>query len=457
MSCLIVLAVICAPTALNNNNGTSIPIPNDLQLNWMKTPYRTFHHFGICTYSGCEHNSGTSGELPALFNPSEANPEQWVLAAKSLGAGGAVLTSRHEGGFCLFPSNFTNYTIAQSPLKGRDLVREFIEACNKHNIKPSLYFAASCDGYHKNYDDVKTAQEYVDIQLNTLKELVTTYKGIEYIWFDHHGNPPGHKSGSSCDFLSGCICDPLMNTFWHNVDDLMRTYAPDVLIGGIDLGIGPTNPPDIKNHFNACNFTDDSHQNTASRCQTTPQPHGSVFGDMYRPIEITSSAASKGWFWHPGTSYMSSKSMVDDYFSLIGGGYFRILNFPPNSTGLIDEDALQSMSEVGDALRSFYASEITRVTMECKSGDKIQLMLEKPSTVGAVMLKEDLANGQRVTSYNVSLLGGHWSASELTIGTQRIHSVSPTAGSNISGIQVECQSVVGTANVTIVGFYASWM
>jgi len=70
---------------------------------WMGTMLRTFHHFDICTFTGCEHNSGTANASagsgpPSAFNPTAINASQWVLAAKAMGAGSAVMTARHEGG-----------------------------------------------------------------------------------------------------------------------------------------------------------------------------------------------------------------------------------------------------------------------------------------------------------------------------------------------------------------------
>ncbi|MFQ8804577.1 MAG: alpha-L-fucosidase [Alistipes indistinctus] len=59
-------------------------------------------------------------------------------AAKSLGAKYAVLTARHEDGFCLWPTKTTEYCVRNSPWKnGRgDVVKEFVEACRRHGIKP---------------------------------------------------------------------------------------------------------------------------------------------------------------------------------------------------------------------------------------------------------------------------------------------------------------------------------
>ena len=77
-------------------------------------------------------------------NPLTLNVSQWVANAKAMGARVAALTSKHEKGFCLWPSKFSNFTIVHSPTVGhRDLVREFTEACRMQGIKPGLYFTTT--------------------------------------------------------------------------------------------------------------------------------------------------------------------------------------------------------------------------------------------------------------------------------------------------------------------------
>lgn len=39
-----------------------IAAPSAAQRGWMGTMLRTFHHFDICTFTGCEHNSGTANK-----------------------------------------------------------------------------------------------------------------------------------------------------------------------------------------------------------------------------------------------------------------------------------------------------------------------------------------------------------------------------------------------------------
>ena len=75
----------------------------------------------------CPNWGSRSISRPRLFNPTALDPEQWVLAAKALGVQEICLTAQHEGGFALWPSNWTNYSVASSPwMDGKgDVLRQF--------------------------------------------------------------------------------------------------------------------------------------------------------------------------------------------------------------------------------------------------------------------------------------------------------------------------------------------
>ena len=123
-------------------------------------------------------------------------------SAKSLGAKYAVLTARHEDGFCLWPTKTTEDRVRNSPWKnGRgDVVKEFVEACRRHGIKPGLYFSpelqrtrnipaqgpASRGSGEKpwssitnlRWQDSAFVQKYRQLEVDQITELLTDYGPI---------------------------------------------------------------------------------------------------------------------------------------------------------------------------------------------------------------------------------------------------------------------------------------
>jgi alpha-L-fucosidase len=115
------------------------PLPSARQRDYIGWGLEMFVHFSITTFTG----SQTGDQDPRAFapDPKTLNVSQWVATAKALGAPVVALTAKHEAGFCIWPSNYSNYTIAASPTVGhRDLVREFVDECHKQDILPGFYF-----------------------------------------------------------------------------------------------------------------------------------------------------------------------------------------------------------------------------------------------------------------------------------------------------------------------------
>ena len=99
-----------------------ILIPNERQLDWYKRK-TAFIHFSINTFTGNEWGDGS--ESPELFNPTSLDCEQWMQVLRNAGFTNAILTAKHHDGFCLWPSQFTEHSVKNSPYKNGngDVVR----------------------------------------------------------------------------------------------------------------------------------------------------------------------------------------------------------------------------------------------------------------------------------------------------------------------------------------------
>jgi alpha-L-fucosidase len=96
----------------------------------------------------------------------------------------------NAGGFALWPSNYTMYSVAASPWKNGtgDVLREFADAANRHGIKICYYFQAADDGWgmQHRHDIAKlpnyTATSFVEASLGKIREILTDYGPVNRFW-----------------------------------------------------------------------------------------------------------------------------------------------------------------------------------------------------------------------------------------------------------------------------------
>lgn len=134
------------------------------------------------------------------FNPDLFDADEWADYAAKAGMKYAVLTTKHHEGFCLFDSKYTDFKITNTPF-GRDLVKEFVEAFRKRNIKVGFYYSL-IDWHHPEFTidmnhplrDHPKAEEisnnrnmsvYCEYMRNQVRELLTNYGDIDIMWFDY--------------------------------------------------------------------------------------------------------------------------------------------------------------------------------------------------------------------------------------------------------------------------------
>jgi len=152
------------------NKAVSV-VPTERQIAYMDTELNCIINFGMNTFTG--RKNGTGFEEPDLFNPTAFDAEQWVKIAKRSGMRGLILNCKHHEGFCLWPTEHTDYSVKSSCWRDGegDVVREVSDACRKYGIK----FGVSLSPLDYHEPTFGTGKPYDIFFKNLLRELLTNY------------------------------------------------------------------------------------------------------------------------------------------------------------------------------------------------------------------------------------------------------------------------------------------
>ena len=153
--------------------------PSPRQMAWQELEFTCFFHFGMNTFTNREW--GLKNTDPSNFNPTDLDARQWARTAKMAGAKLVVMVAKHHDGFCLWPTNYTDYSVKNSPWKdGKgDVIAEVAIACKEYGLKLGIYLSP-WDISSPLYG----TDEYNEHFKNQLRELLTNYGEISEVWFD---------------------------------------------------------------------------------------------------------------------------------------------------------------------------------------------------------------------------------------------------------------------------------
>lgn len=146
-----------------------LPIPTAHQLSWQQVEMAMFFHFGPNTFTDSEW--GTGHAPPSVFNPTRLNATQWVHVAKDSGFSRVILTAKHHDGFCLWPSEYTNYSVRSSPWRNGsgDVVSELAKAAEEAGVGLGLYLSP----WDRHEEIYGRTVPYNEFYLGQLRELLT--------------------------------------------------------------------------------------------------------------------------------------------------------------------------------------------------------------------------------------------------------------------------------------------
>jgi len=272
--------------------------------------YGLFSEIGTGEWSQANQNY-TVAEYESLaktFAPKEGCAREWCALAKRMGAKYVVFTTRHHEGFSLWNSKVNPYNSYNAC--GRDLVREFVDACREFDLKIGLY-SSLMDWHHpdswrcSNDPEARTRfLKYIE-DLNT--ELLTNYGKIDILWYD-----------VSCPLTSGESWDSVNRNY------RLRKLQPDIIINTRSA---------IPEDFGTPEERIDAEDRDWESCKTlTKLAWGYVDEEQAYPFML------------------SPKEIVRDIHMCTCKGGNLLLNIGPMPDGSVDKYTDQTLSKVGEWL-----------------------------------------------------------------------------------------------------------
>lgn len=154
-----------------------------------------FVHFGLYSVLGkgewalhsLQMDQDEYFKLRDEFNPEPDWAEHLAATAKHAGAKYMTLTTRHHDGFSLYDTCGLNPEMDTVHTCGRDLVREFVDACHKYDIIPFFYHTLLDWVVESFENDFPTYLKYLR---DSVEILCTNYGKIGGLWFDGMWSKP---------------------------------------------------------------------------------------------------------------------------------------------------------------------------------------------------------------------------------------------------------------------------
>ncbi len=395
--------------------------PSPQQVAWQDLEFGVIVHFSTNTFLDREWGDGTAS--PTVFNPTQFDPDQWMQAIQASGAKYIVLVAKHHDGFCLWPTNQTDYSVKASPWKdGKgDVVGDVARSARKYGLKFGVYLSP-WDRHDPRYNDPAAYDKYY---LSELEELATHYGDLVEFWLDGAGSA-GHVYNFS------------------KILETLRTYQPNTIVFA-DTGLFEYG--DARWVGTESGRVDYENWNVIDR-------HGYL---RWRPIEADTPLRELHWFWHPHdeASVKSLEDLTGIYEHTVGRGAQLMLGLAPDERGLLPDSDVARLKEFGAALQRLHTGNLalqhlptTPEVAAALDGNAdtfwsapagshhsvIEVNLAKPTTIDRVTTMEWLNDGQHVEKYAIEVWAGNaWKsvASGEAIGHEKMDRFPPVTASRI--------------------------
>lgn len=395
--------------------------PAPQQVAWQDLEFGVIIHFSTNTFLDREWGDGTAD--PSVFNPTNFDPDQWMKAIRDSGAKYVVMVAKHHDGFCLWPTEQTNYSVKSSPWKGGkgDVVGDVARAARKYGLKFGVYLSP-WDRHEPKY---KNSAAYDDYYQAELSELAQNYGDLVEFWLD--------GAGSGGHFYN-----------FPRIIETLRTYQPNTIVFA-DTGL----------------FEYGDARWVGTEAGSVPYENWNVIDRhgylRWRPVESDTPLRALHWFWHPNDekSLKSLDELLKTYDETVGRGAQLMLGLAPDRRGLLPDSDVARLEELGRAIRARYGHNLA-LQHEPVAGDTaaaldgnpdtlwsapagshhatLEVNFAKPVTFNRALAMEWLNDGQRVQKYAIEAwTGSGWKAvaEAQAIGHKKIDIFSPVTTTRV--------------------------
>jgi len=275
------------------------------------------------------------------LNPVNFDAESWVKLAKDAGMKYMVITSKHHDGFAMFKSNASKFNIVDWTPYKKDVLDELANACRKHNMKLGFYYSHAQDWnnpggsvarkimqegwanpdsivinaytseHRGSWDPAQqtlSMEEYIDkVSVPQVKELLTNYGDVAVIWWDTPTR--------------------MTDEFAAKFEAVLKEY-PQII---------------TNDRLKRPNYAGD-YKTPEGRVPKMEDVEGV---DWETCMNIGSSWGYKSW----EDSWKSSEVLIRNLITIAARGGNYLLNVGPDPTGLIPEEAVSRLKDMGDWMK----------------------------------------------------------------------------------------------------------
>lgn len=276
-------------------------------------------------------------KLMKQWNPTDFDAVRWAKTAKEMGVKYVKITTKHHEGFCLWPSKYTKYTVANTPYK-KDILGELVKAYNDEGIDVDFYFSVM-DWSNPDWRyDIKTKEDSIAFARfkrfteNQLRELCQRYPTVKDFWFDGTWDASVKKNGC----------------WTADIEKMLKQLIPGVTVNSRlradDYG---------KRHFDSNGRLMGDYESGYER--KLPDPVLDLKVTKY-DWEACMTIPENQWGYHKDWSLSYVKTpieVLDRIVHAVSMGGNMVVNFGPDGKGDFRPEELQMASSIGAWMKRY--------------------------------------------------------------------------------------------------------